>query len=114
MGPKEGPIELNNGEKWNINAEMMPPLRSSESLVSTFKGTDLQSYKSLAEELAKNNKELIASCNMKGKSHEELHKWLHPYMKMIGDLEEVDNVTNASTIVENMKQSFTTFNQNFQ
>ena len=113
QGPK-GPIELDNGKKWLINVEMMPPLRSSESSISSFQATDLQSYQSLASELAANNKVLISSCTMTGKSHNELHKWLHPYMNMISDLEDVENVKSAEEIVKNMKQSFSTFNQNFK
>jgi hypothetical protein len=113
-GPKAGPIELDNGEKWLINAEMMPPLRASEIIVSSFEASDLESYKSLAQELAENNKVLISSCTMKGKSHDELHKWLHPYMNMISDLGDTDNLENAGLIVNDIKKSFETFNQNFE
>lgn len=109
-----GPIELNNGEKWKINAEMIPHLRASESLVSSFSASGLESYKELAEKLDAKNKELITSCNMKGQSHDELHKWLLPYMTSFNELKGAQSIEEAQNLYSEIKQSFLTFNQNFE
>lgn len=108
------PIELNNGEKWKVNTEMMPPLKASEKLITEFVTTHKKDYKSLAENLKINNELLISSCTMKGKSHEELHKWLHPYMGLIEELSNADDESNANEIVLKIQTSFKTFNQHFQ
>ena len=109
-----GPIELNDGEKWHINAEMMPSLNASTKLVSTFSTNDNKDYKALAKQLKENNKILISSCTMSGKSHDELHKWLHPYMGLLTELEDADSKQEANLIFIKIEQSFNTFNQNFQ
>ena len=109
-----GPIELNQGEKWKVNAEMMPPLAASEKLLSEYAANDEKDYKMLAKNLKENNKALISSCTMDGKSHEELHKWLHPYMGMVEELSDASDESKANEVVLKIEQSFKIFNQYFQ
>ena len=111
---KKGEIELNNGEKWKINAEMIPPLEASEKLISDFAAGDKEDYRSLVVQLKENNQLLISSCTMKGKSHDELHKWLHPYMVLLDELENVETDNESIELFEKIEQSFETFNQYFQ
>jgi hypothetical protein len=47
---------------------------------------------------------------MKGKAHDELHKWLVPYIELV-DAFSKDKSANQYT---EMKHSFLTFNQYFQ
>ncbi|MBK6365166.1 MAG: hypothetical protein IPF52_17485 [Saprospiraceae bacterium] len=51
---------------------------------------------------------------MKGKAHDELHKWLLPYIDLVKELSEAKDETEASKHFENIQISFTTFNQYFQ
>jgi hypothetical protein len=51
---------------------------------------------------------------MKGKAHDELHKWLLPYIDLAKELSEAKDETEASKRFENIKSSFITFNQYFQ
>ncbi len=71
-------IELNNGEKWKVDENMITHIRNMENDVSNFKGTTLTEYKTLSENLQKNVDLLTSNCTMKGKAHDELHKWLLP------------------------------------
>lgn len=105
---------MNNGEKWKINAEMIPPLEASEKLISDFAAGDKEDYRSLVVQLKENNQLLISSCTMKGKSHDELHKWLHPYMVLLDELENVETEKESIELFEKIEQSFETFNQYFQ
>ncbi len=109
-----GELELNNGTKWQVNAEMMPPLKASKQLVSDYANGDKKDYKALAKKLKENNKVLISSCTMTGKSHDELHKWLHPYMGLVTELESAKNETQANQTFEKIEKSFKTFDQYFQ
>lgn len=112
--PQEAEMILNDGVKWNVNAEMMPPLEASEKLISEFVANDEAEYKALADQLKENNKLLISSCTMKGKSHDELHKWLHPYMGLVDELGKADDTNKANLVFQKIEQSFETFNQYFQ
>lgn len=109
-----GQIELNNGERWKVNAEMMPPLHASQKLVSEFSVSDRKDYQALSEQLKENNTSLISSCTMEGKSHDELHKWLHPYIGLLDELANAENEKEANQVFVKIEQSFNTFNQHFQ
>lgn len=104
-------IELNDGQKWEVNQEMKPPLERSEIALNKYDGKD---YEILAEQLKANNDELVKSCTMKGKSHDELHKWLHPHMKLTTALLEAKNEKEANKIIQKLKTSFDTYHQYFQ
>ena len=51
---------------------------------------------------------------MQGKSHDELHKWLHPYMELIKDLGNAKSDEEADQIVTTIQASFVIFNQYFE
>ncbi|WKV12991.1 hypothetical protein [Marivirga harenae] len=104
-------IELNDGQRWEVNQEMKPPLERSEISLNKYEGKD---YEILAEQLKANNDELVKSCTMKGTSHDELHKWLHPHMKLTTALLEAENEKEADKIIQKLKTSFDTYHQYFQ
>jgi hypothetical protein len=107
-------IELNDGAKWAVNAEMKPFILESESILNTYIASGSTDYKTLAKELADKNSGLIKSCTMDGKSHDELHKWLHPHMALIESLQDADNADAADKIINDLKSSFELYNQHFQ
>lgn len=104
-------IELNNGEKWTVNEEMIPFVEQSVQLMEEYDGTD---YKQLADGLKDNNSKLIKSCTMDGKSHDELHKWLHPHLDLVKALGKAESQEEADKIVADLNQSFETYNTYFQ
>ena len=104
-------IDLNNGQKWKVNDEMSPYILAGENILSNFSGED---YQTLADELEGHNKKLIKSCNMNGKAHDQLHKWLHPHMQLIASLQDAENSTQAMGIIERLNESFKTYHTYFQ
>lgn len=107
-------LALNNGEKWKVNEEMTPFIEKAESGLKTYissKGTD---YKDLAKKQGDLNSSLIKSCTMDGKSHDELHKWLHPHLELVDELANAKDGSEAATIVTKLEQSFATFHEFFQ
>ena len=107
-------IELNNGEKWQVNANMITHIRNMENDVVSYAKVEQKDYKSLSEKLQSNIDLLTSNCTMKGKAHDELHKWLLPYIDLVKELSEAKDETEASKHFENIQISFTTFNQYFQ
>ncbi len=104
-------IELNDGQKWKVNAEMTPFILEGEKILNEFNNDD---FKGLASQLKEQNNSLIKSCTMDGKSHDELHKWLHPHLEMVTELNEADNVEEANEIVNRLKVSFETYHTYFE
>lgn len=107
-------IELNNGNKWLINIEMKPFITEGQKLVAEFLKTNNTDYKSLAKSLIEQNNLLIKSCTMTGKSHDELHKWLEPHLKLVEDLEATSDATKAKEIVSKIEQSYQSFGNFFE
>ena len=107
-------IELNNGEKWKVDANMLTHIRNMENDVVSFAKVEQKDYKSLGEKLQSNIDLLTSNCTMKGKAHDELHKWLLPYIDMVKELSEAKDETEAEKQFHNIQTSFTTFNQYFQ
>jgi hypothetical protein len=107
-------IELNNGEKWKVDANMLTHIRNMENDVVSYAKVEQKDYKSLGEKLQSNIDLLTSNCTMKGKAHDELHKWLLPYIDMVKELSEAKDETEAEKQFHNIQTSFTTFNQYFQ
>lgn len=107
-------IELNNGEKWKVDANMITHIRNMENDVNSFAKIEQKDYKSLSEKLQSNIDLLTSNCTMKGKAHDELHKWLLPYIDLVKELSEAKDETEASKQFKNIQTSFTTFNRYFQ
>lgn len=51
---------------------------------------------------------------MKGKAHDELHKWLLPYIDLVKEFSESKDETTLNEQFQKIQTSFTTFNQYFQ
>ncbi|MBK9328772.1 MAG: hypothetical protein IPM95_05495 [Sphingobacteriales bacterium] len=107
-------IELNNGERWKVDAKMIMHIRNMENDIVSFAKAEQKDYKSLAENLQTNIDLLTSNCTMKGKAHDELHKWLLPYIDLVKELSEAKDETEAAKQFENIQTSFNTFNQYFQ
>lgn len=104
-------IELNHGEKWKVNSEMITPILTSEKILDEYNG---ENYHELALRLKNENEKLIQSCTMEGKSHEELHKWLHPHIQLIETLSKADNHQQAGEIIAQLEKSYQTYHGHFQ
>ena len=106
-------IELNNGEKWLVNEEMKPFVVKGEELVNSYIQNKQTDYKALAQQLIEQNNQLIKSCTMNGKSHDELHKWLHPHLEIVNALEEEKDAAKANEIVLQLQKSYQDYHQYF-
>lgn len=107
-------IELNNGEKWIVNEEMKPFVLKGEELVNTFMEENNMDYATLAAQIKEQNTQLIKSCTMTGKSHDELHKWLHPHLELVQELAETTDETQAKASVQKLEESYQDYHKYFQ
>lgn len=107
-------IELINGEKWKVDDNMLVHIRNMENDVIFFAKVEQKDYRSLSKKLQSNIDLLTSNCTMKGKAHDELHKWLLPYIDLVNQLSEEEDQVEAAKQFQNIQTSFTTFNQYFQ
>lgn len=107
-------ISLNEGQKWKVNPEMMPHISKGQEILNDYHSKEENDYKKLAQNIKEQNNALIKSCTMKGESHEELHKWLHPHIKLVEDLSKAENESKAELIISQLDDSYKTYNQYFE
>ena len=103
-------IVLNNGEKWKVDDNMMAHIRNMEKDMIAFADNSDKNYTELVSKLKTNLDLLTSNCTMKGQAHDELHKWLVPYIELVDALEKEQSETQFIAI----QDSFQTFNQYFQ
>lgn len=99
-------IELNNGEKWVVNSEMKPFVSKGAELVNVYVQENKTDFKELTTQLKEQNNQLIKSCTMKGKSHDELHKWLYPHLELVKELDNETDAVKAKEIVVKLQNSY--------
>lgn len=107
-------IELDNNEKWAVNEEMKPYVMQGEELVNSYLQTNNTDYVGLAKQLKDLNNKLIKSCTMDGKSHDELHKWLHPHLELVGKLETSRDAENGKVVAKQVSDSYANYHQYFK
>jgi hypothetical protein len=106
-------IELDHGNKWVVNDEMKPFVLKGEELVNMYIQEGGSDYMALAQQLKDQNKQLIESCTMQGKGHDELHKWLHPHLEMVSALENEPDATKSNELVLKLQHSYQQYHRYF-
>ena len=103
-------IQLNEGKKWKVDDNMMLYIRNMEKDVMNFNSENNKNYPLLANKLKSNIDLLTSNCTMKGEAHDELHKWLVPYIELV---DKFSKEKSKNQFIE-IQESFKTFNQYFQ
>ncbi|MBI3141517.1 MAG: hypothetical protein HYZ16_01675 [Bacteroidetes bacterium] len=107
-------INLVNGAKWKVDSEMLPHLDSMEQEIQSFSGSGLEDYHALAAGLKGHLNHFVSACTMKGQGHEELHKWLEPFMGKVDELAKAANADQAATQLQGIKDTAVEFHDYFE
>ena len=100
-------IVLNNGKKWHVDENMMAFIRAMEEDVLAYPDME-ETSDALKAKLQENLDNLTSNCTMKGQAHDELHKWLLPY------IDQVDQLGDDEEWYAELQESFKTFNTYFE
>jgi len=106
-------IVLNNGQKWKVDDSMIVHIRNMEKDVNSFEAKSFDDYVVLAEKIAVNLDLLTSNCTMTGQAHDELHKWLLPFIDLSDEF-SASKTEEAAAIYQEIKTSFITFNTYFE
>ena len=107
-------IELVNNEKWEVNKEMMVHIKDMESNIEAVSNQSSPNYEELGSKLDENIGLLTSNCTMTGKAHDELHKWLLPFIDLVKDLNAADSKEDQKQSFEAIKESMNEFNTYFK
>lgn len=107
-------IELVNNEKWEVNQEMMIHIKNMESDIKAVSKQSNPNYDALGSKLDKNIGLLTSNCTMTGKAHDELHKWLLPFIDLVKELNHADSKKEQKKSFEAIQDSMKEFNTYFK
>lgn len=110
----DGPIVLDNGEKWKVDDNMMIHIQNMEIEINSFDSQNENDYNNLAKSIDNHLDLLTGNCTMKGQAHDELHKWLLPFLDLSEEFSASQTIEEFTTNFEKIKTSFITFNTYFK
>lgn len=103
-------IQLDGSKKWKVDKNMLSHIRNMENDILVIDVSKPENLTILAENLNKNIDLLTSNCTMKGQAHDELHKWLLPYIELVNQFSDAPSVESLNKL----KNNFNTFNQYFE
>tara|TARA_R110002096_G_scaffold280740_2_gene474852 strand:+ start:2924 stop:3397 length:474 start_codon:yes stop_codon:yes gene_type:complete len=107
-------IVMNNGAKWEANAETNEGVQKMQNSIKTQTTSTLYEYHKLAEQLNEDKNYVIKNCTMKGASHDNLHIWLLPLMAKIEALSESKTIEDAVKIKHSINENISAYKNYFQ
>lgn len=110
----DGPIVLDNGEKWKVDDNMMIHIQNMEIEINSFDSQNENDYNNLAKSIDNHLDLLTGNCTMKGQAHDEMHKWLLPFLDLSEEFSASQTIEEFTTNFEKIKTSFITFNTYFK
>lgn len=106
-------LVLHQGKKWQVPAHMMNELRAMERILNTH-DTKHHYVAALGDSLQAHLEALTSSCTMEGDAHDELHKWLVPFMEKTDAIPALTDSTRQAEAVHELQQAFVEFNRFFE
>lgn len=111
----EDTLLLNDGEKWKVVDHMMSELRQIEEIVIASNAIESTLViDDIADSLIVHLDLLTSNCTMQGQAHDELHKWLVPFINLVNEFAKNEDEAIAKEQLEEMKHSFEEFNTYFE
>lgn len=108
------PIQLNDGKPWKADEEMIQRVAEMRKELEENISAEQIDQAALAQSLDHHTGKFVESCTMKGQGHEELHKWLEPYMGLIKELHNAESNDEAKEIMDEMQAMLKAFGEYFE
>ncbi len=89
-------------------------IRNMEKAVNEFETLENKDYAVLAKTIDENITELTSKCTMEGQAHDELHKWLVPFIELSEKFDSATELVAQEKIYQKFKASFKTYNTYFE
>ncbi len=105
-----GNVTLNNGAKWQANAETTAGISNMLSLINAHLNNENSDLKTLAQNLEKEFTDILQKCTMTGEAHNQLHNFLLPLKDKIELLKQNQKIE----AVNDIQSYLNTYNTYFQ
>ncbi len=116
--PKETPkktLQLNNGEKWEANAETTAGIaKMKDIVVEDIEDGRISHYAAMGQRLNIELQQIFNSCNMTGPAHDQLHIFIMPLVNICNELEVVEEEEEAMILQKNILKQINKYTEFFQ
>lgn len=106
-------IVLVNNEKWKVDEAMMVHIAHMDQAVQNYSASGDIHHQALADTLHHHLGLLTSNCTMTGQAHDELHKWLIPFITETDRLAAITDTSAAARQVQLIRDYFTGFHRYF-
>lgn len=111
-GPR---LELNHGRKWVVDKPMMGHIRHlAEAVRAQDQPRSATEHKALATLIQDDLGLLVTNCTMEGKAHDELHKWLMPFLGLSAEYARLTDATAQNQMLVEIERSLDLFDIYFE
>jgi len=109
-------IALDNGNKWDVPDNMMVHVRTMQEgmrnhLAKPESERDVQAIMVVLDNAIEG---MTSNCTMRGQGHDELHKWLVPFIEMAEELSESTDHAEQARMVGVLADALTEFDSYFE
>ena len=106
---KKDDLQLNNGEKWQLNKEAIANVNNIIKKLDTFKSDDVKAYNQLGKEVFQTAKTLILDKTIENQKFEQLQAFFHNVEADIHELMQIKTVAEGQKQQEIIKKKFSKF-----
>lgn len=92
----------------------MVHLRNLETAVQDFDRTLGSDHAGLAAQIQEDLGRLVTNCTMEGKAHDELHKWLLPFLALSTDYAKATDPQVQQQKLQEIKKPLRVFHEYFE
>lgn len=107
-------LVLDNNAKWIVVPDMMETIQLLATAIVDFKGTTIEDHQVLAKQIEDNLNTLTSNCTMTGQAHDELHKWLLPFLDSSKQFNEATELSELKNCVISLKEEINIFQHYFE
>ncbi|MDG1333424.1 MAG: hypothetical protein P8P74_13895 [Crocinitomicaceae bacterium] len=107
-------IEIENNKKWVVIEDMMVHIQNMDDDIESTGNVEKLDFEGLWEKLDANINLLTSNCTMTGKAHDELHKWLIPFIGLVEDLNNAETYDDKMGVYSSLEASMLEFNAYFE
>ena len=107
-------IEIEDNKKWVVVEDMMVHIQNMSDDIKSTANAETLDFEGLEESLEGNIGLLTSNCTMTGKAHDELHKWLVPFIGLVDELNKAENYDDKQIVFQSLEESMLEFDAYFE
>ncbi len=107
-------LELDHGKKWVMPPAMKARMTDIQTAVRALAAAPQPDHAALAEKIQHELGELAANCTMTGQAHDELHRWLMPFLGLSAEYVAAKDPAVQAEKYREIQRSLEVFNRYFK